>query len=393
MKIAMFFDKMIWGGIERVGISYVQLFIDMGYSVDVYILGNEVESIVDELKSKCDVVQIPFLQKYCPDYYWNYAMDVDFFGLEKIYFGLMSNCMKIFRPFIRMKNNMKGRKYDLGIAFSGHINDLTYLADNYISVKHKIAWLHGTEYSYRLLSPGFACLYKKIKNLVCLSEFLDEECKSFNLKNRINKIKIYNPIILKKENVDKNKVKELTEKYGDFCMMVGRLDVDKDQDTVILAVKCLKENYNLNKKLLLLGDGVRRKELEQFVTNLGMEDDVVFVGNCSDIQNYYCAAHMLVHSSPFEGLPTVVLEALGYGVPVVATDSIAGVREILGDNKYGLISPIGKANELANNISKIYMNSSLREELIMKGKERIKDFYPETIKKQIEQYIDSIISE
>ena len=58
--------------------------------------------------------------------------------------------------------------YDVAVGFSGHYNDLSFVAYNFIRSKRKIAWLHGALYQYIMSSQGFETLYKKIKNLVVL---------------------------------------------------------------------------------------------------------------------------------------------------------------------------------------------------------------------------------
>ena len=61
---------------------------------------------------------------------------------------------------------IKNRKdtYDVAIAFSGHMNDLTFVAENFIKSKKSIAWLHGALYGYMLSSTGYFILYAIIKN-------------------------------------------------------------------------------------------------------------------------------------------------------------------------------------------------------------------------------------
>ena len=108
------------------------------------------------------------------------------------------------------------------------------------------------------------------------------------------------------------------------------------------------------------------------------------------MQNYYSAAYVYVHSSPMEGLPTVLHEAMVYGVPIAATDSIPGVREILGNNECGLISPIGDWKQLSYNIQRLYEEQELRKTLIERGNQRIKDFAPEIAAEKLEIFINEI---
>ena len=391
MKIAIVLDQMLWGGIERVCVSYVKLMVEAGHEVDAYILREHTESIVDELKALCNNVEIKeFGWRMCPESVLNLAVDpktriLDTFRFA-VYYTAYSIISAVHRKFSKPKEH-----YDLAIAFSGHIKDLTYVADQHVRADHTMAWLHGTQYQYALLSPAFFKLYAKIGNLVCLSEVGDVDCLKFNEINGIDKRKIYNPCIVNSKAIDEAKVASLREKYGDFCLMVGRLDMDKDQKTVILAMKHLKEHLGLHKKLVLVGDGPRRAELEELTNSCGMQEDVIFEGTCSDVQNYYSAASVYVHGSPLEGLPTVFLEAMYFGLPVVSTEALAGGREILGNNECGLLSPNWNPEALAKNIRLVYEDTDLRERLIAKGKERIGDFEPATVYQQFEDFIRQIV--
>ena len=95
--------------------------------------------------------------------------------------------------------------------------------------------------------------------------------------------------------------------------MVGRMAKDKDQATLIRALPYLKEKYSLKKNLVLVGDGSERESLEKLVQEKQLEKQVFFAGAHYDVQNYYMAASVYAHSSPAEGLPTVLLEAMYYG--------------------------------------------------------------------------------
>lgn len=390
MKIAVVLDQMLWGGIERVCVSYVKLMVKAGHEVDAYILRENPESIVEELKALCNKVSVKeFSWRMCPESVWHVATEPHAKALKACRFALCYGVYSILSA-VRRKFRKPKEHYDLAIAFSGHVRDLTYVADGFVRADHKMAWLHGTQYQYALLSPAFFRLYSKIGNLVCLSEVGDVDCVKFNQQNGICKRKIYNPCVVNSKDIDWGKVNQLREKHGDFCLMVGRLDRDKDQKTVILAMKYLKEQLGLHKKLVLVGDGPTRQELEALVESTGMTADVIFEGIRSDVENYYTAASIYVHGSPLEGLPTVFLEAMYFGLPVVSTEALAGGREILGNDEYGLLSPNWDPEALAKNIKRIYEDDSLRETLIARGKERLKDFEPKTVYGLFEQFMEEI---
>ena len=108
------------------------------------------------------------------------------------------------------------------------------------------------------------------------------------------------------------------------------------------------------------------------------------------MQNFYSAASIYVHSSPLEGLPTVLLEAMNYEVPIAATDSVPGVREILQDGEGGLISPIADADALAKNIYKLYTDKELVFQIIQRQRKRRKAFAPEVVQNHLNEFIQNL---
>ena len=392
MKLAFLFDNMLYGGIERVGISYVNMLADEGHEIDVFILNEKTEDIVKEISDKCNVVQLPFSVKKCPEAYWPVLLWHDKHCLEFFYVTLNYFLRKLLLPFEKIKYGIKGEKYDIAIAFSGHIKDLTFLAENFINCEKKAAWLHGAQYQYAILSPGFNRLYAKIKNLVCISDRNDIEMKDYNEKKGINKVKIYNPLYMQNRKIDKNKCAELKAKYGDYILMVSRIAEDKDQATVVRAVNVLKNKYDMSKNLVFVGDGPMRAQTEALVKELNLENQIHFEGSHSDVENYYSSAYVYVHSAPLEGLGMVLLEAMYYGLPVASTDAIPGVREILGNNEYGLVSPVSDAEALAENIKKLYEDDDLREELKIRSAKRLEAFEPKLVLKQLEDFLGGILS-
>lgn len=385
MKIAVVFHKMIYGGVERVGISYIKLLHKMGHQIDVIILEKDTEEIVEELRPYANIKTMDFSKYLCPEAYWVMAKEHSW---GRFLFPITTSLLFVAKPILKKIYGCK-ETYDLAIAFSGYYNDLTFVTDGYVRSTNQCAWIHGAQATHMTISHGYGNLYKKIKYLVCLSETLDSACIEFNQRYGIQKKQLYNPIFVNKDCVEQAVVESLKEKYGDFCLMVARIDKDKDQKTAILALKHLKEKYGLEKSLVLVGDGPLRAEVESFAIQQGMERCVYFEGVRSDVQNYYAAAHVYVHSSPAEGLPTVLLEAMTFELPIAATDSQPGVQEVL-QHKAGLVTPVGDAEGLANSISKLYLDLELRNELIAEGTRRICDFTPETISRELDDYLNQI---
>ena len=389
MRVALVFDRLIWGGIERVGITYANMLIANGFDVDVVVLEKNPEDIINELDPKCNIIVKPFNVKYCYENFWPWMIENDKYGLETIAFSLKYCFLNILKPIFKFKYKLK-ENYDISIAFSGHIKDLTFIADDYIESKSKVAWIHGAQYSYNMISPGFFRLYKRIKNLISISEMSDIDCKYWNEKFNITKTNIYNPCSIDVFNYDNVVVNSLKNKYGDFCLIVGRVDKDKDQELLIDAFYIMKHKYRMDKNLLIVGDGPNLSNLKNKVNKLNLNNNVHFIGTRNDVENFYKAAKIYTHAAPLEGFGMVYIEAMKFGLPVITTDAIPGAREIFENGKYGIITPNGNPNKMADGIIKLYNNEEIYKNYSQKSKLRSDFFDYNKIEKQFIDYLNSL---
>lgn len=131
---------------------------------------------------------------------------------------------------------------------------------------------------------------------------------------------------------------------------VGRLTEQKRFHDLIDAFARVRERRVC--RLIILGEGRLRPALEERVRNLGLEGDAALPGFVSDPYPYLRHAAAFVLSSGWEGLPTVLIEALALGTPVVATDCRSGPAEILDGGRLGALVPVGDVFALARAIER-----------------------------------------
>ena len=129
---------------------------------------------------------------------------------------------------------------------------------------------------------------------------------------------------------------------------VGRLTQAKDFPTLIKAFALVRKQRTA--RLMILGEGEDRSKLEKLISDLELQDDVCLPGFVNNPYAYMAHASVFVLSSVFEGLPTVLIESLAIGTPVVATDCPSGPREILQDGRYGPLVPVGNAQAIAEGV-------------------------------------------
>ena len=131
-------------------------------------------------------------------------------------------------------------------------------------------------------------------------------------------------------------------------LAVGRLTKQKDFPTLIRAFAQVLTKRPA--RLMILGEGVDRPMLEALVRELGLKDHVSLPGFVENPYAYMKRAALYVLSSRWEGLPTVLIEALYCGRPIVATDCPSGPREILAGGQYGALVPVGDVDALSRAI-------------------------------------------
>ena len=132
---------------------------------------------------------------------------------------------------------------------------------------------------------------------------------------------------------------------GARLIAVGTLKPQKDYPTLLRAFALLRQQNDA--RLLILGEGGARTELEALVAALGLRESVIMPGFVADPYPYLERADLFVLSSAWEGLGNVIIEALVCGTPVVSTDCPSGPAEILENGRYGRLVPVGEPAALA----------------------------------------------
>jgi glycosyltransferase involved in cell wall biosynthesis len=168
---------------------------------------------------------------------------------------------------------------------------------------------------------------------------------------------IYNPVITP-ELLEKTKEPLdhpwFTPGEPPVILGVGKLEAQKDFPTLIRAFAQVRQVRPA--RLMILGWGPDRPKLEALIQELSLEQDVSLFGYVDNPYPYMAKASVFVLSSAWEGLPTVLIEAMAVGTPVISTDCPSGAAEILGKGRYGMLTPVGDHQALAEAILKVLSN-------------------------------------
>lgn len=122
-------------------------------------------------------------------------------------------------------------------------------------------------------------------------------------------------------------------------------------------------------RLVMVGDGPESMKAEQLVRDLGLSDDVEFIGVVDDIAPVITAAELLLLPSETESFGMVALEAMASCVPVVAT-SIGGIPEVVEHGVTGFLAPVGEVGRMADYCVQILSDEPLRQRLGKAGRAR-----------------------
>ena len=175
---------------------------------------------------------------------------------------------------------------------------------------------------------------------------------------------------------------------------LGMYNIQKSQEYLIQAMPGILEHHN-NVKLLLVGWGERENILRNHILSLGLKEHVILTGKKErrKVFEILSVTDVYVSSSLWEGLPVAVLEAMAFGIPVVATDVI-GNREAVLNNETGLLIPVRNSLAFAHAVSSLIKDPRWKKKMGESGRERVADRFTkdEFIREHEEFYINILRS-
>lgn len=217
---------------------------------------------------------------------------------------------------------------------------------------------------YRIFRYIDRWMYKRYDRIICISKPSEESLRNY--------IGDHYPISTILNGVDVERfVSAAPVILGlDGCKvitMVAGFRYEKDQPTVIRAMKHLPQDYHL----VLVGDGSRRSEYEQLIASLDLNDRIHLLGLRNDVPGILKSSDVIVMSSHREGLSLSNVEGMASGRPFVASD-VEGLREVT--QGAGVLFPHGDDKVLADVILKLTTDKAYREDVTKKCQERARQY-------------------
>ncbi|MBO2544812.1 glycosyltransferase [Salegentibacter sp. BDJ18] len=221
-------------------------------------------------------------------------------------------------------------------------------------------------------------IYKVYNKIITISPEVDKNLQDYLKFSKHNFQLIPNGVNLEKIRCAKPFRKNLLLENDDVCIIqVSSFRPQKDQNTLVKSLQYLPENF----KVLLVGDGPLRSEIEENVRKYKLEKRVIFLGIRSDIPQLLKMADLVVLSSFYEGLSLSSIEGMASGKPFLASD-VPGLHNIV--NGAGILFPQGDSKTLSEEILKLINDEVYYKTISERVVERASNF---DIKLMVENYI------
>jgi glycosyltransferase involved in cell wall biosynthesis len=346
-KIAIFLPNLFGGGVQHIMIVLAKEFSRIGYEVHLVLVkaeGPYLSRLTPEIKV-WDIRNNEFLAG--TDYNPNHVANLKAFAMLKALPGLIRYIVK--------------NKPDVLLSAMSFVNVIAVLAKWFSRQSIRVVLSERNNFSMakklvlKWKAPFIQFLmkitYPKADAIIAISKGVADDLAK-NLSLNPEKITVvYNPC-----DVDEvlNKAKEeidhtwFNNKEIPVIVAIGRLAPQKDFMTLIKAFAQIVKQRKA--RLVILGEGYLRKQLELEINTLGIEQWVDLHGFVNNPYPYMNSADLFVLSSRYEGFGNVVVESLALGVPVVSTECPSGPAEILENGKWGYLVPVGNTNALSGAI-------------------------------------------
>ena len=324
-KIIIFYPSFERGGVENVLVNLINFFLKQKIEI-VLITSNIKKNLIKNKLFNCKYIKVaPF--SFLPD-----------------------RINKALSASKTLKNELKKSEKKNTVVFSLQGSSLAIIIGKFfgfkIIVRNAEDVLGSTIYSENKIQSSIVLFLK-----VFLYNFADKIItnskgsgislkKIFIIKKKIHPI--YNPYLKK---IYKNSL----HKRHNYLLSTGRLVKQKDFYNLIIAFNIIKQKIP-NYKLIIIGDGQLKNELQNLVNNLGLNKRIIFTGWKVKLKKYYVNSKLFILNSLYEGLGNVLIDAANYNLPIITTNCNSGPKEIIDYGKGGFLVPIKSPKLLSKKI-------------------------------------------
>ena len=308
------------------------------------------------------------------------------------YFSNKPNPVDILKAIKEIKRAVRDFKPDL---VSCHSTVAGFLGR--IIIKNKIPTIftaHGWAFTLGvpILRRYLAVLAEKIaarwcSKIICVSEFDKKLALKYKIASPNKIIVIHNGVEISVNQRIYQRKSALTK-----IVFVGRLGKQKDPMLLLEGFNELEPELKNKSRIFIIGDGPKRKKLQDFIKGNKLEEKVKLLGGLprEEVFEILEKSDIFVLTSNWEGFPRSILEAMSCGSAVIASD-VGGVREAINAG-YGILIKKGDIRALKDALKKLLKNPQLTQKMGMSARERVKEnFSLEKMFKETEKIYREIL--
>lgn len=345
MKVAVYLPSVAGGGAERAMVTLANGFSARGLKVDM-VLSSAVGAYLSEIAKDVRVVDLRArrVATSLPALAWY---------LRKEKPNALLSALNYANVVAVVAREMASQSTRLIVSERTHVSR---------------SLLRAKSLRARSVLPLMRWAYQRADAVVAVSNGVADDlaCSIGLERSRISVV--YNPVVtagLETLAAEANDHPWFEAGQPPVILAVGRLSTAKDYPTLIRAFALVRANRPC--RLVILGDGELREMLSALIKELGLVDCVEMPGFFENPFSWMTRAAVFSLSSAWEGLPNVLIQAMACGTPVVSTNCESGPAEILEGGKWGILTPVGDANELSKAIQS-QLDNPIREGLRARAK-------------------------
>jgi len=325
LRVALYLPSLVGGGAERVMLNLGEGLVELGCTVDL-VLVNAFGELLSQIPTGVRVTNLK---------------------APRTSFSLLS-----------LARYFRSARPDVVISAMGNSNVVLMIAKalsgsnvSTILTEHSVSAGTAVKLVDRIYRRLARVLYPRATAVVAVSSGVADDLRAaIGIDRRLISV-IYNPVL---SSGYWEKVRAplshpwFAPGQPPVILGVGRLVDEKDFPVLIRALFTIRQTMDV--RLLILGEGPNRAQLEELVRDLRLSESVLLPGFADNPYAYMAAASVFALSSRSEGLPTVLIEAIASGTQVVSTDCKSGPREILEITKVGELVPVNDPQAMATAI-------------------------------------------
>ncbi len=371
------YDMSVSGGIERIVSTKANYLASKGYEVIILTMRNSNKASFFHLDPcvKREHIEIKYERQSYHKPIW-----------KRFFFSLsdMWSYRKQMKVFVK--------KYKPDIIITTHLLP-TFLLPTINDQSIKIQELHSSFYQYRNAHRfNKSWLIKLLQRFYELRDkffisFFDKSVcltkKDWILRGEKKSIQaIYNPSHLISESLAPLNNKKV--------LALSRFSEEKNLSSLINIWKVVVANDS-SWNLTIAGGGYLKQQLMKQIKDLGLENSISLLDEQKDVEALYLSHSIVVLTSHFEGLPTVLLEAQYFGIPTISYDCPCGPSDIITDGEDGFLIDHDDEGTFAQRLLELMQNEDLRKKMGKKAKENSKRFNVNTIMSQWEELFTNLL--